>query len=302
MDDQEAHERVARVETLLDEVEALPDPHSRNKATEMVQALLDMYGEGLARMMEHARDAGAEPFTDTLAGDELVSHLLLLHDLHPVPVETRVLGALDEVRPYLESHGGNVEFLGVTDGVVRLRMEGSCSGCPSSTVTLKLAIEEAVFKAAPDVEAVEAEGVEEGNGAGSPGGGIALPVLQVGGTNGASSPAAGGGEPGWSVVGELPDLTAGRKLIQEVSGERVMFLKLEEDLYAYRPRCPGCWKSLANAALQDSELTCAACGTRYDVRRAGRCLDAPELALDPVPLLVTDAGLVKVAVGTAAAA
>jgi len=301
VDDQEAHERVARVEALLDEVESLPDPHFRDKATEMVQALLDMYGEGLARVMQHARDAGAEPLTDTLAADELVSHLLLLHDLHPIPVETRVLGALDEVRPYLESHGGNVEFLGVTDGVVRLRMEGSCSGCPSSTVTLKLAIEEAVFKAAPDVEAVEAEGVEDGNGTGSPGGGIELPVLQVGGTNGAS-PAGGAAEPGWSTVGDLPDFVPGRKLIKEVSGERIMFLKLDEDLYAYRPRCPGCWKSLANATLGGSELTCAACGTRYDVRRAGRCPDAPELALDPVPLLVNDAGLVKVAVGSPAAA
>ena len=302
MDDQEARERVARVEALLDEVESLPDPHSRNKAIEMVQAMLDLYGEGLARVMAHARDGGAEALADTLAGDELVSHLLLLHDLHPLGVEARVLGALDEVRPYLESHGGNVEFLGVTDGVVRLRMQGSCSGCPSSTVTLKLAIEEAVFKAAPDVEAVEAEGAEEGNGAGAPGGGIALPVVQVGGANGASPPAGGETEPGWSVVGDLPELTDGGRLIREVASERVLFLKLGKDLYGYRPKCPGCWKSLANATLQGSELTCAACGTRYDVRRAGRCLDAPELALYPVPLLVTDAGLVKVAVGSAVAA
>ena len=61
-------------------------------------------------------------------------------------------GALDEVRPYLASHGGDVELLGVEDGVVRLRLEGSCNGCPSSAMTLKLAIEEAIARAAPDVE------------------------------------------------------------------------------------------------------------------------------------------------------
>ena len=91
------------------------------------------------------------------AGDELISHLLLLHGLHPVPLEERVRGALDEVRPYLESHGGGVELLGVEDGVARLRMEGSCDGCPSSAATLTLAIEDAIQKAAPDVRAIAAE-------------------------------------------------------------------------------------------------------------------------------------------------
>ena len=69
--------------------------------------------------------------------------------------------ALEEVRPYLQSHGGNVELLGVEGGVARLRMQGSCGGCPSSAMTLKLAIEEAIQKAAPDLEGIEAEGVAE---------------------------------------------------------------------------------------------------------------------------------------------
>jgi Fe-S cluster biogenesis protein NfuA len=60
------------------------------------------------------------------------------------------------VRPYLESHGGNVELLGIEEGVVRLQLQGSCSGCPSSAVTLKLAVEEAIHKAAPDVTEIVA--------------------------------------------------------------------------------------------------------------------------------------------------
>ena len=122
-------------------------------ATELVQALLDLYGEALRA------DGGAGRATpQALADDELVSHLLMLHGIHPVPLEARVRGALDEVRPYLASHGGNVELVSVDDGVVLLRMEGSCSGCPSSTMTLKLAIEDAIHKAAPDVVSIEAEG------------------------------------------------------------------------------------------------------------------------------------------------
>ena len=153
----EAGVPVAQVEALLDRLDALPDRAARETATAAVQALLELYGEGLRRIVA----ALGEPQTRALAGDELVGHLLLLHDLHPVGVERRVRDALDGVRPYLGSHGGDVELLGVEAGVVRLRLQGSCEGCPASTQTLKLAIEDAILKAAPDVERVEADGVAQ---------------------------------------------------------------------------------------------------------------------------------------------
>jgi Fe-S cluster biogenesis protein NfuA len=143
MDDADVRELVARVESLL---EGLDD-----RSTEVVRALVELYGEALARML-----AGADP-----TQDELLAHLLLVHDLHPVDVETRVRQALEDVRPYLGSHGGDVELLGVEGGVARLRLEGTCNGCPSSTVTLRNAIEEAVMRAAPELERIEAEGVAE---------------------------------------------------------------------------------------------------------------------------------------------
>src|SRR5436190_6930336 len=118
MDDQQARERVERIELLLEEIEGLPDPAARERCTEVVAALLDLYGAGLARIVERMPDARA------LVEDELVSHLLMLHGIHPVPVEARVLGALEEVRPYLQSHGGNVELVSLQEGVLRLRLEG----------------------------------------------------------------------------------------------------------------------------------------------------------------------------------
>ncbi len=67
--------------------------------------------------------------------------------------------ALESVKPRLGLHGGDVDLIGVTpDGVVRLRLEGNCHGCPSSQVTLKSSIEEAIYAAAPDVSALEVEG------------------------------------------------------------------------------------------------------------------------------------------------
>jgi Fe-S cluster biogenesis protein NfuA len=147
--DQQARERAARLEELLEALEALPAA-ARDTATEAVATLLDLYGEGLGRIV-----ARVPP--EALAGDEVIAHLLLVHGLHPVPLEQRVESALDGVRPYLRSHGGEVQLLGVQAGVVRLRLQGSCSGCPSSRTTLELAVEEAIRNAAPEVEAVEAE-------------------------------------------------------------------------------------------------------------------------------------------------
>ncbi len=92
-------------------------------------------------------------------GDELIASLMLLYDLHPEEAESRVRGALDKVRPYLQSHGGNVEYLGISDGVVHLRMQGKCNGCPSSEATARSTIEEAIYAAAPDVAGIEVEGV-----------------------------------------------------------------------------------------------------------------------------------------------
>jgi Fe-S cluster biogenesis protein NfuA len=152
-----ATERIARVESLLGELESLPDATARETATETMQALLDLYGEGLGRIVDvvAARDDGS--LAEALAEDELVAHLLLLHGLHPVPVEERVQAALAGVLPYIESHGGNMRLLGVEDGIVHLLLEGSCSGCPSSSITLKLAVEKAIFEAAPDVIEVRAQ-------------------------------------------------------------------------------------------------------------------------------------------------
>jgi Fe-S cluster biogenesis protein NfuA len=266
----DARERVTRAEELLAAVEELPDPAARELALDALQAILDLYGEGLARIAERTNGELAAMAED----DELVAHLLLLHGLHPVTLDERVRGALTEVRPYLQSHGGDVDLLGIDDGTVRLRLQGSCSGCPSSTMTLKLAIERAIHQAAPDVAGIEAENAP------APAGGDLLQIEPG---------------PGWSMAGGLPELRSGRPVLKTVSGEPVLFLRADEQTYAYRPACAGCGASLEGATLVGRELTCAACGARYDVRRAGRPLSGAGEHLRPVPLLEDAAGMVRVA-------
>lgn len=284
MDDREL---IERVEGLLDQLESVADPAARDVGLEAVQAVLELYGAGLERILGRIGNSHATG----LINDELVEHLLLLHGLHPVSVEQRVRAALDGVRPYLGSHGGDVELVRVSDGVAVVRMQGSCEGCPASAMTLKLAIEDAVLKGVPDVERVEAQ-----DGTAGPAAAAASTLLQIEVVRPAASEAA------WTPAGALPQLAGGELLLKEIAGERVLFLRLVDGTpYAYRPECPGCEGSLDGGALESAglvgaELTCPTCGHRFDVVRAGRCVDAPDLHLEPVPLLVDEAGLVRVAV------
>ncbi len=161
----------ARIESLLDGLYRTADPIVSGQADELVSTMLSLYGAGLERVVElldaeHVR---------ALADDELVANLLLLHGLHPDDVDTRVQRALDGVRPYLGSHAGGIEYLGVDpDGVAHLRLEGSCDHCPSSSMTVQTTVERAVLDAAPEVERVEVENmVVESTGPRD------LPLLQI---------------------------------------------------------------------------------------------------------------------------
>jgi Fe-S cluster biogenesis protein NfuA len=180
--DRELHERIRRVESLVREVEQFKDPQQRSKTREIVQTLMDLHGAGLEKILTHLASTGDAGLAliDSLAEDELVASLLLLYGLHPLSLEERVNQALIKVRPYLASHGGNVELLGIEEGVIRLRLQGSCHGCPSSAVTLKQTIEEAIMEKAPDAAGIEVEGEIEpapapSNGEGA--GRVALPVI-----------------------------------------------------------------------------------------------------------------------------
>jgi nitrite reductase/ring-hydroxylating ferredoxin subunit len=189
--------------------------------------------------------------------------------------------------------------VGVTDGVAQLRLEGSCHGCPSSTVTVRLAIEDAVKNAAPEVTEVAVEGMTE-----PPPPSPAL--LQIGhrpDTDDPSGPAGGadyvggaGPEDNQGNWVTLPNIgpPSSRPVSASAAGLAVLVCSVRGTLYAYRDGCAACGSSMADAHLDREVLTCT-CGTRYDIRAAGRGMDDVTLHLDPLPLLTDSAG-VRVAV------
>jgi Fe-S cluster biogenesis protein NfuA len=159
--DSEVRERIGRIEELIQDLESAHDPTLRATAQELVQAIMDLHGSALERMVALLRGSGAagESTLEQFGRDELVRNLLLLYDLHPQELEARVLDALERTRPYLRSHGGNVELVSVDGGTrVRLKLLGSCHGCPSSSLTLKTAVEQAIREAAPEITAIVVDG------------------------------------------------------------------------------------------------------------------------------------------------
>ena len=70
-------------------------------------------------------------------------------------MEEKVKNVLDKVRPALQADGGDVEFVSVSDGVVKVRLTGACKGCPMANMTLKNGIEQVLKEEIPEVERVE---------------------------------------------------------------------------------------------------------------------------------------------------
>lgn len=159
-----AHAIGQRVEQLLEKLSATGYPNVVEIAEDLVGSLLEFYGEGIERIVELVKESPDHGLAtmQRLVNDKMIAGILALHGLHPKDTGERVNAALDKVRPYLGSHAGGVEFLGITEeGIVQLRLQGTCDGCPSSLMTVKMAIETAIQDAAPEVSGVEVEGVAD---------------------------------------------------------------------------------------------------------------------------------------------
>lgn len=264
-----------RIDTLVDSF-GVGGTAARERAERLIREVVDLYGEGLTRIVRMSDAA----MLDHLVHDDLVASLLLVHDIHPDDAPTRIRTALDGVRPYLGSHGGDVELIDVVDGVVKLRLTGSCKSCPSSSVTLELAVTDAVQAAAPETTGLEVETTTETTDPEA----LISPDSLMSRIH----------QHTWVSMPELDDLVDGTVRGFEVAGLPILVCRVGGDLYAYRDRCAHCTESMAGARLGrvagagGVALTCPVCHTHYDVRAAGAALDRPELHLEPLPVLVRD--------------
>ena len=265
-------------------------PSSARAGEELAGALMELYGEGLERIVDAVADEGSDALRARLVDDGAVASVLLMHGLYPVAARgPGARGARERAAlhgdPRRRGRAARLE-----DGVARIRLEGHCRGCSASASTLELGIRQALEAAAPDLEGLVVEGVLEEPTHGPPSGAILLPMVRAahGGGNGRSGAARG-------LAAACRGSSARRSQLAGV-GRRVgpWWANLDGDLLAYRDACAACGAAgRRDARGRHAQLR----GVLALVRAAprGPLDEGSGLQLEPLPLL-RDGGEIRVAV------
>lgn len=251
------------------------DPAAREKAEELQGAIEAVHRAGLVKIVRALRaDEGARPVLFELVDDPLVHLLLSLHGIvRPDPV-THANQVLEQVRPQLHSHGGDVALVRVEDGTAFVRLEGACNGCSMSSVTLRNLVEDALVQGVPAVTRVEVVKDRPSPTL------IPLESLRIG-----REPAADG----WERLGSVSDMPIDDLTVATVGGVSVIVVNLGQQLSAYRNECAHEALPLDEAVLDlsNATLTCPWHGFCFDAT-SGECLSAPGAQLEQLPLRVDD--------------
>lgn len=156
--EQRMHEVAARIEALIGDFAASPEPALQRKAQELVKLLMELYGAGLAKMLEilERDERDTTRLVEAMANDELIGSLLTLHDLHPQDSRARIVRELERVRAVA---GVEVTLVEMREASARVQVHGQTRSGRISPVELRKLIEGVVQAAAPEVDHVEIEGL-----------------------------------------------------------------------------------------------------------------------------------------------
>jgi Fe-S cluster biogenesis protein NfuA/nitrite reductase/ring-hydroxylating ferredoxin subunit len=253
-------------------------------------------------------DAIHRPGLELLAAGDtenpIAQALLMMYDLAPIDDRIQVEEALDEIRPYIESHGGELELLDVEDGVVHVRMSGACHGCAGSAMTLRRGIEEKLRERYENFREIVAHEPETPAGSKGTNGTPLLQIEHSGGGNGGGQllQIEGMRRPVFEDVGPLSDLAPGDMKVVEVGDMSILMVNVDGEPYAFKNGCAVDIERpmpLDGARLADKVIVCPWHNCAYDARSGKRVDDRPEdPALAVVPIAVRD-GMLKVAVNAA---
>ena len=293
-----------RVDTAMERDDQL-DPAAKKVAHDLKAALEEFHREGLVRIVRALKDdPAAKQVLFGLVDDPVVYALLVMHGIVRADPTTTAQRALEEVRPYLASHGGGVELVSVELPVARVRLSGACNGCSQSASTLREVVERALVAAVQGLQQVEVVPAEP-----TP---SLVPLASVGLRPGAappSEPAAGPSEAaGWTrgpLLDELRDarVTLWRPAGQDGDGDlagtsvpddsdAIALVRVGQAVAAYRNACAHQGMSLERGMVDTDGcvLTCAWHGMKYQAL-TGECISITDKRLTAYPVRV-DGGVV----------
>jgi Fe-S cluster biogenesis protein NfuA/nitrite reductase/ring-hydroxylating ferredoxin subunit len=261
-----------RVDQALAALKELPED-AREKAMELKEAIESFHAHGLKKLIDTFRktEEGKKLLFQAVE-EPAIYALFLMHGLIKRDLFTRVAAVLEEVRPYMNSHGGDVELVKVEDGTVHVRLRGACSGCSLSAVTLKNGVEEAVKSRIPEIEQVVMVEDEVDSGYMPPDAIRTTGDLQ---------------ENGWLKGPHVSELEE-EKPVRLVRGEHdILLVRIDGKVMAFRNQCPHMSMPLHEGSVKGAVMTCPWHGFQFDLS-TGECLTVPHVQLEPFPVRVEE--------------
>lgn len=145
---------LTEIQALVETFDQIVDPEVRRNAFRLLDLLDVLHRQGLERLVGGLASVG---MLEKALDDPIVAHLLSIYGLvAEEEADVLVQRGLDEIRGYVQSHGGDVTLDRIDGGTVHLHLLGACVGCPSSEVTIGQAIEEALRRHWPGLVRVDA--------------------------------------------------------------------------------------------------------------------------------------------------
>ena len=233
-----------------------------------------LHKEALIRLIRSVKQESL-PALRHAVEDEVVYGLLRYHELvkpPQPPLETRIQQALEEVRPGLKSHSGDVELVAVKlPDTVEVKLIGTCSNCPASTLTLKQGVEQAIKNHCPEIKQVISVNTPvSGNNSDSK-------------TSSITSPFSADNEAGWVALTTVEQIPDGGILALELDGLKLIITRFADKIQAYRNSCTHLAMPLDKGEIKEGILTCSFHHFQYNLE-TGDCLTAPEMPLQPYPV------------------
>ncbi|ERT04668.1 rieske domain protein [Lyngbya aestuarii BL J] len=246
------------------------DPEKLLVVEGLKQSIEALHKEALTRLIRSVKQESLSALRHAVE-DEVVYGILRYHELvkpPQPPLETRIQQALEEVRPGLKSHSGDVELVAIKlPDTVEVKLVGTCSNCPASTLTLKQGVEQAIKNHCPEIQQVIS---------------VNTPV-STNNSHSIISPFSADNEAGWVAITTIEEIPDGGILAVELDGLKLIITQFADKIQAYRNSCTHLAMPLDKGKIQDGILTCPFHHFQYNLT-TGDCLTAPEMPLQPYPV------------------
>ncbi|MBI5033731.1 MAG: NifU family protein [Chloroflexi bacterium] len=279
-----------RLDELVQEFDELPFPDVREKAFEMLQLIDAVHRESLGRLIAFIHQQGHPELVLRAAHDPAVQTLLHLYDFLPTEDREQVELALEAIRPYIHSHGGQVQVLGVEEGIVHLRLTGTCHGCAGSVNTLQRGIEVALRDHYPRFQRIEVHDAAPVPTHQAPG---VIPIDQLKTVSRREMR-----QPVFTRVAAVQDIPIGTYKVFEVDHTRAFIANVNGEIFAVHNNCPGSAAPLNLGRFKPPIIVCPWHNETWDIRTGKRLDGERGPNLQVLPVAIVD-GTIQLAIDTA---